>query len=470
MKLRFLLLAVALLAAQPALPAVDLLDQARAAVKAERLGHAEQLLRQELRFQKSDHQARFLLARVLAWQGKRREALIEYDALIKADPRDGDYLLGKAQALVWDGKPVQALPLLKTARRIAPQYEEVWRLQITALIAVGDEFRLRQARTIRAMAAARFPRSEWRVAALDPVSAVGRAVSAAEPAALRPQVSPAAPTGEARRTIEEVPAPATASAGSTTVIAETGSGKNAKPAVPAPRIGAAGQQRSELELGLGSETLSNGLAPWRTIYLEGLHQFGERQVMYGTLRETRRFGLLDSEAQGGFTYPLGKTSTFLLEANFSPTHNVLPNFSLMGQLQREFDHGWNVQGGIRHSEYSRFNTNVAVITGERYWNSFRGAYSLYLARLDGGSTVPNHTAQLDYYYSDRNSIGVMIARGREIADLGPSGALITDVRSYGLRGRHWITPDWAISFEALHHEQGNLYARTAARIGLRRAF
>ena len=84
--------------------------------------------------------------------------------------------------------------------------------------------------------------------------------------------------------------------------------------------------------------------------------------------------------------------------------------------------------------------------------------------------MPNHVAQLDYYYRDRNSIGVMIADGREIADLGPSGALITDVRSYVLRGRHWLTPDWAISFEALYHEQGSLYTRKAARIGLRRAF
>jgi YaiO family outer membrane protein len=254
------------------------------------------------------------------------------------------------------------------------------------------------------------------------------------------------------------------------VIAGTGSSKDAKHTVPASRTRAAGQQRSELELGISSETLSNGLAAWRSIYLEGLHQFGERQVMYGTLRETRRFGLTDSEAQGGFTYPVGKTWTFLLEASLSPTHNVLPNFSLMGQLRKELDHGWNLQAGIRHSEYSRFNTDVAIITAERYWNSFRGAYSSYLARLDGGSTVPNHVVQFDYYYGDRNSIGILVANGREIADLGPGGPLITDVRSYVLRGRHWIGSDWAISYEALHYEQGGLYARQGARVGLRRAF
>jgi tetratricopeptide (TPR) repeat protein len=131
MKLRFLLPAVALFATQSALPAADLLDQARAAVKAERFDHAERLLRQAVRIQKSDLEARFLLARVLSWQGKRREALIEYDVLIKANPRDADYLLGKAQTLVWDGRPAPALPLLQKARRLAPRYEDVWRLQIT---------------------------------------------------------------------------------------------------------------------------------------------------------------------------------------------------------------------------------------------------------------------------------------------------------------------------------------------------
>lgn len=470
MTLRFLLLGLALFAAPPALPAANLLDQARAAVKAERLAHAEQMLRQQLRSHKTDHQARFLLARVLAWQGKLRQALIEYDALIQANPRDGDYLLGKAQTLVWDGKPAQALPLLKQAQRIAPRYEDVWRLQITALIALGDEFRLRQARAIRAMAAERFPRSQWHFAGLEPASVPTPAARAPETAALADQAPPPTTGGDTRSAIEKVPAPVAAGTGSASAIAATESGKDAKPAGPAPQGGAAGRRRTEFELGASGESLSNGFAGWRSIYLEGFHQFGERRVVYGTLRETRRFGLTDSEVQGGFGYPLGETWTLQSEASLSPTHNVLPNYSVLGQLQKILPHGWNLQAGIRHSEYSRFNTDVAIITAERYWNRFRGAYSLYLARLDGGSTVPNHVVQFDYYYGERNSIGIVVANGREIADLGPGGALITDVRSYVLRGRHWIGSDWAISFEALHHEQGGLYARQGARVGLRRAF
>ena len=190
MILRRVLLVAALCAAQPALPAAGLLDEARTAVKSERLDQAEQLLRQQLLRQQHDDEARFLLARVLAWQGKRGEAHIEYDALLKAHPQNADYLLGKAQTLVWDGQPAQALPLLQHARRVAPRYEDVWRLQIAALIAVGDEYRLRQARTIQAMAAERFPKSDWRVAGANPAAPAPPPASLPAQLAIGPSMPP----------------------------------------------------------------------------------------------------------------------------------------------------------------------------------------------------------------------------------------------------------------------------------------
>lgn len=249
----------------------------------------------------------------------------------------------------------------------------------------------------------------------------------------------------------------------------TVSGTDVTSGVPATTASGIGHQRSELEFGISHEGLSNGFPDWRSIYLEGVHYFGKRHVVYGTLRETRRSGRTDSEVQGGLYYPLGETWTSVLEASYSPTHNVLPNFSLFGQLQKYLGYGWDMQAGYRHNEYTSFSTNVTSITAERYWSSFRGAYSLYLGRLNG-KTAPSHVAQLDYYFGERNSIGAVIGFGREIADQLPSDVLITDVRSYVLRGRHWITPEWAISFEALHHEQGSLYTRQGVRLGLRHAF
>ena len=405
--LRCLLAAAILLCAQPVWCADDLFDQARAAVKAEHLADAERLLRLHLQLQNRDEEARFLLARVLAWRGQYGEALDEYDKLLAASPANSDYLFGKAQVLVWNNKPGDALPLLEHARQQSPEYEEVWRLQLAALRATGDT---KKADELKQLATARFPASRW---------------------------------------------------------GDVDSGASASPATfPA----AVAMKRSELELGFSSEGLNNGYAGWRSAYLEGRHSFGERKSIYGTLRETERFGLYDNEAQGGFYYPLNDTWTSLVEASVSPTHNVLPKFSVFGELQKHLGYGWNLHAGIRHNEYSTLNTNIGIFTAERYWGNFRGAYSLYLGRPEGGSSASSHVLALDYYYGARNSVGISVADGREVAGLGPLGILTTEVRAYVLRGRHWFTPDWALSFEALYQEQGTLYNRQGIRLGLRRVF
>jgi hypothetical protein len=48
--------------------------------------------------------------------------------------------------------------------------------------------------------------------------------------------------------------------------------------------------------------------------------------------------------------------------------------------------------------------------------------------------------------------------------------LTTTVRAYVLRGRHWLTPEWALTYEVLSQEQGTLYTRQGMRFGIRRAF
>ncbi len=114
-----------------------------------RMSDAEEMLRQWLGEHAEDQEARFLLARVLAWQDKHVDALGEYDRLLDEQPKHGDYLLGKALVLLWAGQARSALPLLRKARRLSPYDEEVWRLQIEALRAAGGRKRQHQARLIR---------------------------------------------------------------------------------------------------------------------------------------------------------------------------------------------------------------------------------------------------------------------------------------------------------------------------------
>lgn len=80
-----------------------------------------------------DHDARFAYARLLSWSSRWEEALAEYDVLLLVDPRNSDYLLGKAQVLAWSGRPNAALPLLEAAAAQAPGYEAVHDLRARLL-------------------------------------------------------------------------------------------------------------------------------------------------------------------------------------------------------------------------------------------------------------------------------------------------------------------------------------------------
>lgn len=227
----------------------------------------------------------------------------------------------------------------------------------------------------------------------------------------------------------------------------------------------------EIEMGISHDVLDKGYANWNSFYLDGAHRFGERHSLYGELRRTQRFNLNDREISGGYYYPLGETWTLLVEASESPDHNVLPKNSLYGQLQKAFDGGWDVQAGMRRSQYNNASTSLMVLTGERYWGSFRAAYTFYLGKPEGAGAAPSHKGQLSYYYAERSYLTLGLANGRQVENLGAGlGVLTTDVSSTSLSGIHWLNSSWGVSYEAIAERQGDLYARKGIRFGLRHAF
>lgn len=229
--------------------------------------------------------------------------------------------------------------------------------------------------------------------------------------------------------------------------------------------------RTEVELGYSRETLTNNLPDWTSTYLLANHQFGARHTLYGGLRETRRFGLDDTELHAGLYYPLAATWTSVVEASASPTHEVLARYSVYGQLQKTLAGGWGLGVGLRHSEYDLVGTNVVSVLAERYWGNFRGAYTLYTGRPEGAGSASAHRLQLSYYYANRSSVGLSYATGREVEYTGPTrGVISTDVQNWTLNGQHWFAPAWALTYDVVQHEQGSLYRRQGLRLGIRHSF
>lgn len=237
-------------------------------------------------------------------------------------------------------------------------------------------------------------------------------------------------------------------------------------------LGARAQEAfTEAEAGASYEHLTNGRDSWKSAYLEGARQFAPRRTLYGTVRETERFGFRDGELALGYSHPFGNL-TALVEGSYSSQHNVLAQDSLYGQLAYAFGAGWVASGGMRHSEYTTSNVNMLVGNFERYWSSFRAGYAIYNGRPEGSGSATAHRLSFDHYYRDeRSRIGVSIAWGREVENQGPPAGIITsDIRDLTLTGRHWLSNSWALTWDAWRHEQGDLYTRTGGRLGLRYRF
>ncbi|HEY6095825.1 MAG TPA: YaiO family outer membrane beta-barrel protein [Gallionellaceae bacterium] len=224
-------------------------------------------------------------------------------------------------------------------------------------------------------------------------------------------------------------------------------------------------------MGASHDALDNGYNDWDSVYLDALHRFAARHSVYGELRETQRFNLRDREISGGYSHPFSDTWTGVVEASVSPDHNVLAKNSVFGQLQKSFDDGWGVQAGLRRSEYDTSSTELMLLTGERYWGNYRGAYTLYLGRPQDAGAASSHLAQFSYYYGERSYLTLGISAGRQVESLGPGvGVLVTDVASVSVSGRHWLDSGWGVSYEAILEHQGDLYTRKGIRLGLRHAF
>lgn len=242
------------------------------------------------------------------------------------------------------------------------------------------------------------------------------------------------------------------------------------PGAAAPSLPAAsGPLPNQIEIGGGYDHLSNGRAPWNSQYLLFSKQFRPRTSLYGGVLHTERFDLDDVQFHLGGYLPLAERWSANLEAGYSPTGRVLPRHYEFLHIQRSFDRGLNLGVGYRFREYDAAQTHGVLFSAEQYIGAFRLAYS-YSPSFVRNRTAHNHGLQLGYWYSDYSFVNLSFGIGDEINTIVPLGVVSAPVESYGINGRHWITPDWAITWSFGHQRQGNFYDRTGGQIGIRWAF
>ena len=406
--------------------------------------------------------ARFQLARVLAWQSRFIEARKHYELLLRVEPDNADYLLGLAQVHLWAKHPARALPVILKARQKAPDYADAWQVHIQALLGIGDVESVQQAGALRTAARKRFPQRNWTFAALDSPATV----AVAPPIVTVTPAPPAGPSvGEVPRVASNIDTAASVAAAPVPAVAPMPL-ESAATSPPA----ALQESRIEGEITTSREHLTKGLPDWTSNAVFASWRDGERRSWYGGWRDVRRYNLNDTEAHVGTVQPLGNNFSLQAEAGSSGSHRFLARSYGQISLIRNFGTDWLFSAGWKESHFDAGKSVLGTFALERTLNNYRLGYTLYEGRPEGAGFSPSHRIHLSRDYGDRNVMSLSLTDGRETESSGTGRFISSSVSGVSLSGRHWFSPDWAVSWEALQQKQGELYTRKGFNLGLRRAF
>ena len=196
-----------------------------------------------------------------------------------------------------------------------------------------------------------------------------------------------------------------------------------------------------------------------------------RLFLSGGTFESRRFTTADADFRFGLHQPAGQNIAALAEPNIHTLHDVLPRHTSYSQFNQTLPGGWGLGFGVRQTEYNFATANLLSFSAERSFGNFRGAYTLYSNRAEGATLGSTHRFEVSYLYGERNTVGLSYTTGRDIESVAlPAGLSLSDVRDWTLSGRHWLSPNWALTYDVLSQEQGPLYRRQGLRLGVSRSF
>lgn len=216
------------------------------------------------------------------------------------------------------------------------------------------------------------------------------------------------------------------------------------------------------------EHLNNGSPDWNETGVRLNYTLAPRHVFELAVARTERFDLQDRQLGALYVAPLSRELTASLEANASSTHRVLARNGFGTTLQYEFAPAWLLHGGVKTTRYDTVRVNQALLMLEHYFSSFSWAVAWRPAHAFG-TNANSAEVRGSYYYGDKNSVGVILAGGKEAASIG-STVTLTDLRSAALVGRHWLNREWALNYAIGSTRQGNFYVRNGMTLGVQYAF
>ena len=191
----------------------------------------------------------------------------------------------------------------------------------------------------------------------------------------------------------------------------------------------------------------------------------------GHIFEAQRSGVGPFDLRTALHQPAGQNIPSLADTYANAFYEALPRYTLSTQIARPLRGGWGLGLGVRQSEYSYVTTNLLSFSAEHAWGNLRGGYTLYSSRADGSGLGSAHRFRLSYAYGERNSVGLAYTVGRDVENPALMlGMPLADVRDWTLSGRHWLSPNWALTYDVLSQEHAYLNRRQGLRLGVSRSF
>jgi YaiO family outer membrane protein len=257
------------------------------------------------------------------------------------------------------------------------------------------------------------------------------------------------------------PMPSNVSPGAAGVVSPAGAApQDVQPVAP--------DQRTMMGIFGTYENLSGTQPNWHDFGVRLNKNFGSRHILDASITQTRRFDLSDTQFSGMYSLPISTKLTGSFGGNLSPTHRVLPKYSLGGTLQYEVARGWLTHGGLKTTEFNNVRVNQGLLMLEHYFSNFSVAVAFRPSRAFG-STANSTELRGGYYYNDQNSVSLSLSEGSEATSVG-TGVVLADVQTIAVFGRHWLTRNWSANYAVGHTRQGDFYTRNGVSVGVDYAF
>lgn len=214
-----------------------------------------------------------------------------------------------------------------------------------------------------------------------------------------------------------------------------------------------------LLLGAGYEDLSDGLPSWDNQFAELHFEKDENNRYFVRVARDARYSDADLSLGLGAERKWEPGWFAGVDLGFSGSPRYQPELAYSGHVGKALADGWVADLRYRRRDYDSATVGSFIGTIEKYYGPYRFAYGLNWSRLHGTSNFTNHVFTLNWYYSDRASIGVTLNDGNEAESLGNGQVLETDVRGITLSGRRAINERVAVQWWLGVHEQGDYYRR-----------